>query len=59
MVYDASKSGLNKALWATNFSLPTKEDMLNGVSPISWMGDLNVGEMFLSFSRHANVPWKQ
>jgi hypothetical protein len=46
MVYDASKSGPNKALWAPNFSLPTKEDMLNGVSPTSWMGDLNVGDIF-------------
>jgi hypothetical protein len=31
MVYDGSKSGLNKALWAPWFSLPTIDSMLRWV----------------------------
>lgn len=49
LVYDASRSGLNRALWAPNFGLPTVESHLRGVTFGSWMGDIDLGEMFLNF----------
>jgi hypothetical protein len=49
MVYDATRSGLNEALWATNFGLPTVETHLRGFDFGSWMGDIDLGEMFLHF----------
>jgi hypothetical protein len=49
MVYDASRSGLNNALWSPNFGLPTVESLLRGVEFGTWMGDIDLGEMFLNF----------
>jgi hypothetical protein len=49
MVYDASKSGLNDALWAPTFGLPTVESTLRGIETDSYLGDLDLGEMFLNF----------
>jgi len=48
MVYDASRSGLNDALWSPNFGLPTVETLLRGVGFGTWMGDIGLGEMFPS-----------
>ena len=49
VVYDASKSGLNVALWAPNFGLPTIDTVLRSVGFNSWMGDADFGEHFLNF----------
>lgn len=55
MVYDASKSGLNKVLWAPNFGLPTVNVLTRAVDEGSWMGDLDIGEMFLNFCLDPNL----
>lgn len=46
MVYDATRSNLNACLWAPNFGMPTVEILLRGINEESWMGDLDIGEMF-------------
>jgi hypothetical protein len=55
MVYDASKSNLNKSLWAPNFGLPTVEALTRSVDETCWMGDLDIGEMFLNFCLHPDL----
>lgn len=55
MVYDLSKSGLNLCLWVPRFPLPNVETHLRAVVHGTWMGDLDVGEMFLNFPLHPNV----
>ena len=55
MVYDGTKSGLNDALWAPWFPLPTVETMLRSVTGGTWLGDNDVGEMFLNFMLHEEV----
>lgn len=49
MVYDGTVSGLNAALWAPWFPLPTIESHLRVVNPGTFMGDVDLGEMFLNF----------
>jgi hypothetical protein len=49
LVYDASKSGLNSHLWSLSFHLPTVDDLVRMMSSETWMGDLNLGEMFHNF----------
>lgn len=49
MVYDGTKSGLNDAMWAPWFSLPTIEAHLRFVSHESFLGDIDVGDMFHNF----------
>ena len=49
LVYDATKSGLNEACWAPWFSLQTCESHLRAVDPGTFMGDADLGEMFLNF----------
>mmetsp|Transcript_10111 Transcript_10111/g.14603 ORF Transcript_10111/g.14603 Transcript_10111/m.14603 type:complete len:596 (-) Transcript_10111:44-1831(-) len=46
VVYDGTKSGLNAALWAPWFPLPTIEGHLRAVEPGYYMGDIDIGEMF-------------
>jgi hypothetical protein len=61
MVYDGTASGLNDALWAPWFTLPTVESHLRVVEPGTFMADVDLGEMFLNFfldervRRHAGV----
>jgi hypothetical protein len=55
LVYDASKSGLNKSLWAPNFGLPTVDTLTRGITSKFWMGDLDIGEMFLNFPLHPSL----
>jgi hypothetical protein len=60
MVYDASKSGLNKALWVPSFPLPTAETLSDLLEEDSWMADVDMGEMFLNFPpgcEHKGVLW--
>jgi hypothetical protein len=49
MVYDASRSGLNDVVWPPSFGLPTDDSTLWGIDMKSWLGDVNLGEMFLNF----------
>lgn len=55
MVYDGTASGLNDALWAPWFPLPTVESLLRAVEPGTYMCDTDVGEMFLNFMLHEEV----
>ena len=49
VVYDASQCGLNERLWAPNFILPSIDMALRAVDKNTWLGDADVGEMFLNF----------
>ena len=49
MVYDALKSGLNDAICAPSFVLPTVDSSLRGIDSSTHLGDLDLGEMFLNF----------
>jgi len=49
MVYDASKSGLNDAVWAPNFSMATADSLLDLLDCQSWQTDVDLGEMFLNY----------
>ena len=49
IVYDATKSGLNEAIWAPNFGLPNAASILRMVGAESYFGDLDLGEMFLNY----------
>jgi hypothetical protein len=49
MVYDATRSGLNKCLWVPSFNLPTADSFTDCLEAGSWMMDLDLGEMFLNF----------
>jgi hypothetical protein len=49
MVYNGTSSGLNAAVWAPWFSLPTVEDHLRAVQPGTFMIDIDLTEMFLNF----------
>ena len=49
IVYDATACGLNDALWAPNFALPTIDSVLRNASQESWFSDIDLGEMFLNY----------
>jgi hypothetical protein len=49
VVYDATACGLNDALWAPNFHLPTVDSVLRNASSDTWFGDIDLGEMFLNY----------
>lgn len=55
MVYDATKSGLNQALWAPTFPLPGAEPLTDMLDANAWMADLDMGEMFLNFPLHQSL----
>ena len=50
VVYDATQCGLNDALWAPNFFLPTVDSILRNASASTWFGDIDLGEMFLNYT---------
>ena len=49
IVYDASACGLNAALWAPNFALPTIDSVLRSADQSTWFSDIDLGEMFLNY----------
>lgn len=49
VVFDGTKSGLSKALWAPSFCLPTVDSVTPMLEPGSWQADIDVGEMFYNF----------
>ena len=55
MVYDGTKSGLNDCIWVPRFPLPTVATHLRAVEPGTFMGDMDVGEMFLNFVLHESM----
>jgi hypothetical protein len=50
IVYDGKSCGLNEALWAPNFYLPTSRCASLLLSFSSWMADADFGEMFHNFT---------
>ena len=50
LVYDATMSGLNDAVWAPSFGMPTVNSALDQVSSRTHMGDADMGEFFLNFN---------
>jgi hypothetical protein len=50
MVYDGTGCGLNAALWAPSFWMPTASTALRRLSFYSYCVDGDLGEMFLTFS---------
>jgi hypothetical protein len=49
VVYDATKSGLNDAIWAPNFFLPTINSVVAKADDRTFFGDIDIGEMFLNY----------
>ena len=49
MVYNATSFGLNDAVWAPWFLLPTVKSHLRAVDVDTYMADNDVGIMFLNF----------
>jgi hypothetical protein len=49
VVYDATKCGLNSALWSPNFWLPTIDSVLRNARSTTWFADIDLGEMFLNY----------
>jgi hypothetical protein len=49
LVYDGTSSGLNDALWAPSFWMPTSESAVRVVSFYSYLFDSDIGECFLNF----------
>jgi hypothetical protein len=52
MVYDGTESGLNDDIWVLCFPLPTVGTHLWAVETGTFMGDMDVGDMFLNFILH-------
>jgi hypothetical protein len=52
LVYDGTSCGLNDALWAPNFWLPTLATAARTLSYGYYMVNINLGEMFLNFPLH-------
>ena len=55
MVYNATSSGPNDAVYAPWFALPTVELHLRAVDVNTYMGDYNIGKMFLNFVLDVNI----
>jgi hypothetical protein len=55
IVYDSTKSGLNRSVWAPWFPLPTIEAHLYRVEAGTFMGGIDIGEMFLNFMLHPRM----
>lgn len=49
-VYNGTKSGLNGAVWAPSFFLPTSKSALRVMSYETFCVDMDLGEMFLNFA---------
>lgn len=49
VVYDTTKCGLNIAVWAPNFFLPTVDSILRYACSLTWFGNIDLGVMFLNY----------
>ena len=57
LVLNGTSCGLNKAVWASNFWLPSSKTMVRHLSYDYQSVDIDIGEMFLNFPLH-NSLWK-
>jgi len=55
LVYDGSKSGLNDAIWAPWFPLPTADSFFDVMMPNYWCSDNDMGDFFLNFPMHEDL----
>jgi hypothetical protein len=56
MVCNGTRSGLNNSIWIPRFPLMrTVNRMLRAVDENSFMGDMDIGEMFLNFVLHESM----
>ena len=55
MVYNAASCGLNDALWAPHFGLPTVQQTIRSLLPEYYQCDMDIGEMFLNFPLHTSL----
>ena len=55
VVYDATRCGLNDALWAPNFFLPVVDSILRNATSATWFGDIDLGEMFLNYALDVEI----
>eukprot|EP00980_Cylindrotheca_fusiformis_P014518 scaffold3893_cov74-Cylindrotheca_fusiformis.AAC.1 len=55
LVFNGTSCGLNSALWAPSFWLPTPDTALRKLVPTSLMVDFDLGEFFLNFFLPYNV----
>jgi hypothetical protein len=55
MLYYVTQSGLNTALWAPAFTFLQLKIMFGGILNHCWMGDLDIGKIFLKFSLHPHT----
>ena len=55
MVYDGSKSGLNKVLYAPWFYIHSVDMMCRSLLPGYWCADNDYGEQFLNFNLHPTL----
>ena len=55
MVYDATKSGLNDAVWAPWFAIPNVDCHLRAAEVGTFMADCDVGGMFLNFMLESSL----
>ena len=55
IVFNGTSSGLNDALWAPHFGLPTVQHTLRSLMPGAHQADLDIGEMFLNFMLHDSL----
>jgi hypothetical protein len=53
MVYNGTSSELNAHLWCPCFAVATINTMLRALEPGNYMGDIDIGEMFLNFIMEA------
>ena len=47
MVYDATRSGLNKVVWSPWFPMPTAASLFRSAEAGTYMEDCDISEMFL------------
>jgi hypothetical protein len=55
MVYNGTSCGLNDAVFAPWFALPTMDSHLRAVDVGTFMADCDIGEMFLNFMLDVNI----
>jgi hypothetical protein len=55
MVYNGTSCGLNKALYAPHFGLPTVRETLRAILPGYYQCDLDVQDQFLNFKLHKSL----
>jgi hypothetical protein len=49
MVFDGSKLGLNSAIWAPSFTLPTFDSLLPMLDVGTWQANIDIIEMFYNY----------